>query len=203
MKRVVAASPVLLVFSLAACASSSAPASPAPDAGVIKPPTQHRFLSETCPPDRPPGTPPSIPGGSCTTDAECTQGSNGRCVSVVLGPPSCSYDLCGKDGDCGQSAGVCQCRASAEAGANVCRQGNCRTDGDCGVTGKGFCSPSAVSIDASCRYGIATGSVGYFCHTPADECKDDAECGTGTSDGACIYDLGKSHWACIKLMCTD
>lgn len=203
MKRALAASPVLLLLALWACASSSAPSSPAPDAGVIKPPAQHRLLAEACPPDRPAGTPPGIPGGSCTTDAECTQGSNGRCVSVVLGPPSCSYDLCSKDGDCGQSAGVCQCRASAEALANVCRQGNCRTDGDCGVTGKGFCSPSAVNIDATCRHGLAPGSVGYFCHTPTDECSDDAECGAGTSAGACIYDLGKGHWACLGLLCTD
>jgi hypothetical protein len=199
MKRLLAAFPVLF-----ACASStSSPADAGAEAAVIKAPTVHRLLAEACPTDRPPSTPSGISGGSCTTDAECTQGKNGRCLSIAVGPPSCSYDLCAKDADCGQSAGVCQCRATAEGGANVCRQGNCRTDGDCGVTGKGFCSPSAVNIDITCRSGIPAGSFGYFCHAPSDECSSDSDCTTSPTGQACIFDPGKSHWACINLLCTD
>lgn len=200
MKRFVALLPVLY-----ACASSTTapPNDGGADVAVIKAPTVHRVLPEACPTDRPTAPPPTISGGTCKTDAECTQGTNGRCLSLVLGPPSCSYDRCAKDGDCGQSTGVCQCRAAAEGGANVCRQGNCRTDGDCGVTGKGFCSPSATGIDATCRTGIPSGSFGYFCHTPSDECSNDADCAKGvTGQGACIYDLNKVHWACVTLQCT-
>lgn len=199
MKRLLAALPVLM-----ACASSTtSPSDAGADVAVIKPPAVHRALPDPCPTDRPPSTPPGT-SGSCKTDAECTQGTNGRCLSVVAGPPACSYDLCAKDADCGQSTGVCQCRAAAEGGANLCRQGNCRTDGDCGVTGKGFCSPSAVNLDLTCRSGIQVGSFGYFCHTPSDECSGDADCTTGpTGQQACIFDLGKSHWVCVNLMCTD
>ena len=201
MKRVLAGLPLLL---LACGGATSAPSDAGADVAVVKPPAVHRVLPEPCPSDRAASPPPGIPGGTCKSDAECTQGTNGRCLSIVLGPPSCSYDLCAKDADCGQSTGVCQCRAATEGGANVCRQGNCRTDGDCGVTGKGFCSPSAVGIDVTCRSGIQTGSFGYFCHTPVDECSNDTDCGTApTGQGACIFDLGKSHWACVTLMCTD
>ena len=201
MKRVLAGLPLLL---LACGGATSSPSDAGADVAVVKPPAVHRVLPEPCPSDRAASPPPGIPGGTCKSDAECTQGTNGRCLSIVLGPPSCSYDLCAKDADCGQSTGVCQCRAATEGGANVCRQGNCRTDGDCGVTGKGFCSPSAVGIDVTCRSGIQTGSFGYFCHTPVDECSNDTDCGTApTGQGACIFDLGKSHWACVTLMCTD
>lgn len=189
----------LPVVVIACGGSSTSTIDAGTDAG-IRPATVHRVASVACPTDRPPGNPPSIPG-TCKDDSECTQGTNGRCTSVALGPPKCTYDACGSDKDCGSSSGVCQCRAASEGGANACRQGNCRTDGDCGVVGKGFCSPSAVEIDVYCRTGIPVGSFGYFCHTPSDECVNDSDCGT-TETGACIFDVPKQHWVCQKLMCT-
>lgn len=188
----------LLLLTLAACGATTP--TPATDAGTdsaIHPAQNHRVVPAACPTDRPPSQPSGIPG-ACATDAECTQGKNGRCVSVVVAPPACTYDACVNDADCG-GAGVCQCRSAPEGGANLCRQGNCRTDGDCGVTGKGFCSPSAVLVDASCREGIAAGSYGYFCHTPKDACVDDKDCG---EQQACVFDVTKSAWACHALLCT-
>lgn len=185
--------PVFLV--LAACGSTSP--TPVTDAG-IRPAQNHRVVAAACPTDRPSPPPSGLPGGACTLDVDCTQGTNGRCVSIVTAPPTCSYDACVTDADCGV-AGVCECRSAPEGGANLCRQGNCRTDGDCGVTGKGFCSPSAVRVDASCREGIAPGSYGYFCHTPGDACVDDEDCG---DQRACLFDPAKSAWGCHVLLCT-
>ena len=185
------------LFAALACGGSST--TPPPDAGTIKEPAVHRATAADCPTDRPATQPPSNPG-TCTKDADCTQGKNGRCITLTFqSPAACSYDACGKDSECG-SAGVCQCRAKNDGFANVCRPGNCRTDSDCGVVGKGFCSPSAVDIDSSCREGIPAGSFGYFCHTLTDTCSNDADC--GASQAACVYDVAKSSWGCRALSCT-
>ncbi len=185
---------------LLACggSSSTSNADAGADSGTIKPAQNHRAAASDCPADRPASPPASIPG-TCAKDADCTQGKNGRCLSVGVNAPECSYDQCTKDSECG-SAGVCQCRASKDLGANLCRQGNCRTDSDCGVVGKGFCSPSGVGIDASCREGIASGSFGYFCHTPSDTCTDDTDC--GANGAACVFDASSSRWSCRTLSCT-
>ncbi|CAN5503087.1 hypothetical protein BH09MYX1_BH09MYX1_32520 [soil metagenome] len=190
---------VTIAIGIGCGGTSTSPASDGgSDAPVIREPAVHRAAPPACPTDRPAGNAP-VPG-TCKTDAECTQGTNGRCTSVALAPATCSYDACTVDKDCG-GAGVCQCRSSAEGGANACRQGNCRTDGDCGVVGKGYCSPSAVEIDVYCRSGIPSGSFGYFCHTPEDECVSDTDC-AGLMP-ACVFDVAKSRWACLGLACTD
>ncbi len=166
----------------------------------MREPKLHRAATVACPTDRPASSPPPNPG-TCTTDAECTNGKNGRCTSVALAPSTCTYDECTTDKECG--SGVCQCRDPAAGGANACRNGSCRTDGDCGVVGRGYCSPSAVNVDVYCRSGIPAGSFGWFCHGTADECTDDADCADGAFGNACIYDVAKQHWACRSLLCTD
>lgn len=187
---------------LAACGSSSP--STTTDAGAdaaVRTPAVHRGQATACPSDRPAGT--TVPNqGSCATDAECTQGKNGRCVSIALAPSACTYDTCFADSDCGGS-GDCQCRDAASGGANACRQGNCKTDADCGVVGRGFCSPSGVLLDVYCRTGVPAGSFGWFCHVPADECVSDSDCGSSALTGACIFDVTKQHWACSSIACTD
>jgi len=110
-------------------------------------------------------------------------------------PPSCSYDECVTDSECG--SGVCDCRDKENRGANTCQKGNCRIDADCkGST----CSPSAVHVDRYCITGIPLGSFGWFCHVAADECIDDADC-KGTAMSACVFDVDANHWKCRALDC--
>lgn len=185
---------------LFACGSSSGSSQDAGADAAVRVPKVHRALAETCPADRPASNPPPN-AGTCKTDAECTQGKNGRCVSIALAPSSCTYDECTLDKDCG--SGVCLCRDSAAGGANACRQGTCRTDGDCGVVGRGYCSPSGVLLDVYCRTGVPAGSFGYFCHGAADECVDDTDCADAGGMRSCLYDPAKQHWACRDTLCSD
>lgn len=176
------------VVATAAPTTALAPtASAAPTTASIAPrtPKAHRASAEACTAPRAASatSAPRSPtaghaSGHCTQDAECTDGKNGRC-----GPLGrrwgCSYDECASDNDCatGADKGVCACRASGSNAANTCKKGNCRVDADC----KGsYCSPSLGSC------GHMFGTVGYFCHTPKDECNDDDDC-PGKTDGACRY----------------
>ena len=138
--------------------------------------------------------------GKCIKDAECTAGLDGRCVAFPGQPSFCSYDACSADADCG-SASVCDCRNGANFDANTCFHGNCQVDADCGPSG--YCSPSAVTIGFDCNTGVQPGSYGYFCHTPADECVDDADCPSTMGQGACLLQPDKAIWACQPLFCTD
>ena len=44
------------------------------------------------------------------------------------------------------------------------------------------------------------GTVGYFCHTPKDECSDDDDC-PGKADGACRYIPEAGHYKCATGEC--
>ena len=192
---------IVAVFGALACSSSvDAPSSttdsgPGLDAATTAPrtPAVHRAAPSSCPTTRDPGhAEPGFTG--CKTDDECKDGKNGRCIATLGAGNTCSYDACFADADCG-SAGVCDCRNSTQRGANVCFKGNCHTDGDC----KGdFCSPSGTTTDPSCM-GIPFGAFGFFCHTAADECRDDGEC--KGLDGKCIFDPDLLHWRCAALEC--
>ena len=139
--------------------------------------------------------------GKCLKDADCTTGLNGRCVAFLGKPSFCSYDACKADTECG-SASVCACRNAPNFSANTCFHGNCQVDADCGSGG--YCSPSAVSLDIYCNMGVPQGSYGYFCHTAADECVDDADCPpTPMGQGACFFQPDKAHWGCQELLCVD
>jgi hypothetical protein len=69
---------------------------------------------------------------------------------------------------------------------NTCVQGNCRVDSDCGP---GYCSPSVDSNGC-------TGLVGYYCHTPSDECIDDADCSMKNGPMGCMYSTAQGRWTC-------
>jgi hypothetical protein len=148
---------------------------------------------------------------ACEHDADCTEGEGGRCL-VARFPcvPRCSYDECTNDADCADNK-PCECRVTTGAVTpNRCvTASNCRVDADCGPNG--FCSPSLLddfcactSVDycktlgdtcssssGMCACGDSCGH-GYFCHTPADTCLDDADCATGT----CNFDLAHQSWLC-------
>ncbi|MEO8903623.1 MAG: hypothetical protein ABI627_19050 [Polyangiaceae bacterium] len=138
-------------------------------------------------------------GVACTSDAQCTDGANGRCFPFegLVGPGGCSYDECATDSDC-PSRTPCAGRAAAtDNNPNVCASGsNCAVDADCGPGG--YCSPSEDSCGAPGP---------YFCHTALDACVNDTDCpsvdgGTaGITDGACSYDAQARHWACNQRGC--
>jgi hypothetical protein len=135
---------------------------------------------------------------NCGSDQDCTAGANGRCTcspSPVQAPYRCSYDECASDSDC--EGGVCDCRESPVhvtwGTLTVCLGGNCRTDSDCGQGG--YCSPSAT---LGC--GAQSWSA-YYCHTPRDQCVDDADC--NEANAYCAYDPGSSRWVCSTGECAD
>jgi len=128
---------------------------------------------------------------ACTSDIGCGDGTNGRCVGN-LGPAGCgcTYDSCTGDTDC-PSGQTCACHASpyTYSAGNTCVPGNCRIDADCG-TGA-YCSPSpALPCDMTgldyCQ------GVGYYCHTPKDQCIDDGDC----AGSGCLYSPSDGYWKC-------
>jgi hypothetical protein len=163
----------------------------------------HRASALACDAVRAPGEPRtgtvgSNPLASCSSDVECTQGTNGRCSGNGHDGWQCTYDGCSEDAECG--AGVCACEGGSRSDNNVCLTGNCRVDAECGG-GKGYCSPTLGSC------GNYTKAVGYFCHTPQDECIDDADCeaiDAGPSRGGpgyCAYAETVGHWTCSWSHC--
>jgi hypothetical protein len=132
------------------------------------------------------------PPFECTADSNCTQGVNGRCSGT--GPVAgcaCTYDLCSGDSDC-PSNQTCACHDSPYWNAgSQCFPGNCRVDSDCGPGGE--CSPS---------YDLTL--VGFYCHTPQDDCVNDADCpaqidcSSGPMAGGpkCVYFDSAGRWQC-------
>lgn len=138
----------------------------------------------------------------------------------------CTYDECARDEDC--AMGACACRASAESPeANRCLTASeCRTDADCGE--HGFCSPSLVGMDfcscptfdlcgdtgphtgctesidggpptdVPCLCGNTCAPPGFYCHTPCDECTNDADC---EGRGFCLFDAREHRFACRVAIC--
>ena len=159
-------------------------------------PVKHRDMAATCTGLPPQGSAiPDVPDGVCKSDADCTDGDNGRCIWPYSGDNICIYDECFEDADCG-GANVCACRVKEAFGVNVCYHGNCQLDADCGAGG--YCSPSGI-VGPTCTMGIGAGSVGYFCHTAQDECTDDADC--GGESYVCLFSVDAAHWVCQELLC--
>ncbi len=172
-------------------------------AGDVEIPIYHRALPSCCPTQRGPGpgTQPYGPGTAhgCTSDSQCTDGSDGRCFPFegLVGPGGCSYDQCLTDADC--SGAPCVCRTSAsDDSANVCAPGgNCAVDSDCGPGG--YCSPSQACF----FYGPPT----YYCHTASDTCVNGMDCPVADAGGGCsipqncVYDTQAQHWACSQQAC--
>jgi len=164
--------------------------------------TAHRANAVPCPAERGAGIsdgPPDAGGGRCGRDADCTASPNGRCLRVASASDgfvpryACSYDQCSRDSDCASGL-ACVCRSSGQdPSPNYCAlAGNCLSDSDCGPPG--YCS---FSRDRVCLSGA---NLGYFCHTPDDECSGEGAC----EGGGCTYDLAVHHWACSRSnFCVD
>jgi hypothetical protein len=181
MRRALLVLAVAVGFSVAGCSKNS---------GI---PSTHRTTAVACPEPRPPGAvtfgngyscqdvPPETQP-QCVTDQDCDSGLNGRCAcSVVVTSDQvfgeCTYDSCTSDNNC--DGGVCNCDSNQ---GNACVGGNCRTDSDCGDGG--YCSGSPG--------GCGGATVGYFCHTPSDQCVNNQDC----SGNVCFYSPSAKHWIC-------
>ena len=135
--------------------------------------------------------------------ADCTQGTNGRCLPPQgnIAGDFCSYDECATDAECTGGA-VCLCGASLGTvgtdgtptrTGNRCVKSGCRLDADCGAGG--FCSPT---YDTFC--GPRNGVQGYDCHTPNDECTNDDQCTEGGA-GYCAFQPTLGRWKCSYGFC--
>jgi hypothetical protein len=162
--------------------------SAAADAGRV--PTYHRPDDSQCSQPAAAGD-CTISGGTltCHSDAECTTGTNGRCIESGGGAITClcTYDTCTHDTDC-PTGDLCACHGSAFTGGagNTCKPGNCRVDSDCGPGG--YCSPSHGTTGCG-------GLTGYYCHTTADTCVDDTDC-SGSGADVCAWSMSATHWEC-------
>ncbi|HEY8090314.1 MAG TPA: hypothetical protein VIF09_20775 [Polyangiaceae bacterium] len=207
---------VSIAVGTAHCSTSAANAGPGdagPDGAVVgegggddgpldlPPPVDHRPVATQCDTTRPPGI-DSDAGGTgfgCTNDSQCADaGTNGRCTpSGHNAGPLCTADACATDADCGAGK-VCECGASLGAGqgrfANTCLPGDCRVDADCGAGG--YCSPT---WDTTC--GSYNGIVGYYCHTPSDDCTSDTQCVDAGGPGYCAWGATVSKWICAYGFC--
>ncbi len=159
--------------------------SAASDAGRV--PVNHRPDDSQCSQPAAAGD-CTISGGSltCGSDAQCTTGTNGRCIESGGGAITClcTYDTCTHDTDC-PSGELCACHGSAFTGGagNTCTQGNCRVDSDCGSGG--YCSPSHGTSGCG-------GLTGYYCHAPSDSCVDDSDC-SGGAGNVCAWSMSAGH----------
>jgi hypothetical protein len=107
--------------------------------------------------------------------------------------PSCNYDECTIDDDCGGTA-VCGCRLGAIEEQNIClRRSTCRTDADCG-TGRCLLSllPGTPLVTGDDTF--ASQVAGYFCTSPGDECHSYDDC--PTDEHSCVYYEWSQHFAC-------
>jgi hypothetical protein len=118
---------------------------------------------------------------------------NGRCVIVGMDGfgCGCSYDTCTSDKEC--KGGPCSCHGSVDMiGGNTCARGDCQVDADC-EGGAGYCSPSDPQVNCA-------GQPSYYCHTPSDECVNDADCVGATACDTfacgCAYDGSSHRWTC-------
>jgi hypothetical protein len=123
----------------------------------------------------------------CTSDADCTEGAYGRCITgggnfeggTFCG---CVYG-CTTDADCATGT-VCACAGMAEGlDYSRCVPAECGSSEDCGG---GECA--VVSYDDGCGR-----SVSMACRSPLDECRSSADC----AEGECgpTYDE-EPHLAC-------
>ena len=156
---------------------------------VDPPPTREGPMS--CDParSRPAGGPVTA-GGSCSSDADCTARTSGRCINT-LGGGCCSYDGCYVDADCGPGR-ACVC-GIGPLDQNRCVQADCQTSEDCAG---GYCTFSHGT-----GYDVPEPPEGFFCWSEAAACFPNQECpGDGRSiavgaTGVCEWHRG--GWRCL------
>jgi len=171
-------------------------------------PTRHRADHVACGMNPTPTAATCTPVGAqgtadstCTLDAQCTEGANGRCVQYSIVETDircrCTYTQCQTDQDC-RSGGACRCGGSEpNAWGNTCLEGNCQVDADCGPGG--FCSPTRARDTPRAQADRPTAIVGTFCHTSDDDCVNDEDC-PPSGFGLCAYTQTQHRWTCIDFV---
>jgi hypothetical protein len=159
-------------------------------------PTTARSSSAACTGTRPAGQEADPRAeDTCTSDAECTAGIDGRC-SFFNAHRECTYHACQSDSDCGSGTEVCGCGLGIDK-RNVCLSlSKCRTNDDC--SGGQYCALSVlpgipVGDGAATFYGQ---TWGYFCTTGGDACRSGDDCAAQQHDHSCVYYTTQSKWAC-------
>jgi hypothetical protein len=123
-------------------------------------------------------------------DADCAEPSDASSGEDPAedSPPSEPEDECAEQrGECTahddcEGGQLCDCsRGDRYHPSNRCVYADCRDDSDCGPDGQCSPSPSLRGPEV----------VGYYCHTPQDECSDHDECGD-----FCAYDASRGYWRC-------
>jgi hypothetical protein len=156
----------------------------------------HRPVPGVCPvpPDDGIGAGGQPPAAGCTFDADCQDGSNGRCVvdnplPEVATAIYCIYS-CQTDDDCSDGQ-VCSCEGTFVSNGTgepitlgVCRPGTCGSDGECAAG-----SLCIAPVYSFC--GVQRPSQ-YHCQTPEDECAGAADC-----DGFSYCEYQQDHFACL------
>jgi len=140
----------------------------------------------------------AIPGAACAgseshryckSDADCKEGSFGRCLTgygQIGSYCGCSYS-CATDSDCGGGqACVCKGSVSTESGGSVCAQASCRRGADCA---SGECGVSSYNNGCGIEVEIA-------CRTRKDACRLPSDCEDGTTCAA-----GEQAWSCQGMTC--
>lgn len=144
----------------------------------------------------------TIPGASCTgsetsrsceTDADCTSGPHGRCISDAWNDTGntsncgCVYS-CASDDECGTGQ-VCVPSNVMENGRerSYCVLSNCSTDADCE---RGECGIS--SYNNGCGY-----DVEMACRDNANACRLDTDC--QPQDQYCA--VAEAKWQCLSSNC--
>ena len=158
-------------------------------------PAEHRAQAQACDRSVPPPGRPDPKAMGCKSDAECTDGKNGRCVfhpgSHAAPHNACEASSCFVDDDC-TASGKKVCRCTARGGQrSECLAGNCRIDADCGRGANAFCSPS-TGVDSM---GACGGTSAYYCRTAKDTCVEDADCNDPSK--SCAFQPLLGHWACV------
>ncbi|MFT3765885.1 MAG: ferritin-like domain-containing protein [Minicystis sp.] len=134
---------------------------------------------------------------SCQSDADCTAGPHGRCVSTAVVEDSglitycgCAYS-CANDEECGAGK-VCVCAGvlPIDQTWSLCANAACVTGADCAT---GECALSSY-------YNGCTTDVEVACRNPSDACRVDADCaGDGGQHKTCVNSAGS--WQCLGWTC--
>jgi hypothetical protein len=142
--------------------------------------------ARTCP-KAPPGViDPNIHTG-CTSDKDCTEGYEGRCVAFKAWgerPASnrCTYDACEHDSDCAHGQ-LCMC--AGPGARNLCETADCHDDADCNGM---KCAPIPITSDWK--------SAAQYCRTTQDTCQSPTDCG---AQKTCGYSKRKHLWECVLI----
>ncbi|MBT9554904.1 MAG: hypothetical protein IV100_02695 [Myxococcales bacterium] len=135
------------------------------------------------------------PAGGCLTDAECSVGTNGRCVHRVgfEGNPFCNCEYaCATEADCatgsvcvppelGSGTSFPQCVEAA------CRGGSDCASGECGLVD--FFDGCSQLTELHCR------------NAEVDECRGDGDCVHLGASGSCVVKPGGNAFTCVNQNC--